>query len=87
MQKLITKQWPFWLGGLFVGLAEIVFYYHYDMFIVVTTGLAQMFAVTEQKVLGIDWVARGIVAWMMREMRAVARDCLTAHRAGVADTA
>lgn len=58
MKTLITKQWPFWLGGLFVGLAEIVFYYHYDMFIVVTTGLAQMFAVTEQKILGIDWVAR-----------------------------
>lgn len=58
MKKLLTKQWPFWLGGLLVGLAEIVFYFHYDMFIVVTTGLAQMFAVTEQKVLGIDWVAR-----------------------------
>lgn len=58
MKGFLNKQWPFWLGGLFVGLAEIVFYYHYDMFIVVTTGLAQMFAVTEQKVLGIDWVAR-----------------------------
>ena len=58
MKDLLTKQWPFWLGGLLVGLAEIVFYFHYDMFIVVTTGLAQMFAVTEQKILGIDWVAR-----------------------------
>lgn len=58
LHSLITNQWPFWLGGLFVGLAEIVFYYHYDMFIVVTTGMAQMFAVTEQNILGIDWVAR-----------------------------
>ena len=23
MKTLITKQWPFWLGGLFVGLADI----------------------------------------------------------------
>lgn len=58
MQWFIRNQWPFWLGGLFVGLAEIIFYFHYDMFIVVTTGLAQMFAVTEVKVFHIDWVAR-----------------------------
>ncbi len=58
MKDLYRKQWPFWLGGLFVGLAEIVFYYHYDMFIVVTTGFAQMFAVVEANFFGIDWVAR-----------------------------
>jgi hypothetical protein len=43
---------------LFVGLAEIVFYFHYDMFIVVTTGMAQMFAVAEDKILDVDWVGR-----------------------------
>ena len=58
MQGLIRNQWPFWLGGAFVGLAEIIFYFHYDMFIVVTTGLAQMFAVTEAKVFQVDWVGR-----------------------------
>ncbi len=57
-RSLITRQWPFWLGGLFVGLAEIVFYYHYDMFIVVTTGFAQMFAVIEKEFFNIDWVGR-----------------------------
>ncbi len=57
-RRLLTRQWPFWLGGLLVGLAEIIFYFHTDMFIVVTTGMAQMFAVTEQHVLGIDWVSR-----------------------------
>lgn len=51
-------QWPFWLGGLFVGLAEIVFYIKYDMFIVVTTGLAQMFAVPEVHLFGWDGVAQ-----------------------------
>jgi len=55
-----TQQWPFWLGGLFVGIAEIVFYIgtDYEMFIVVTTGFAQMFAVSEQFFFGIDWVGR-----------------------------
>ena len=58
MKKLWAYQWPFWLGGLFVGLAEIVFYYKYEMFIVVTTGFAQMYAVGEHYLFGIDWVAR-----------------------------
>jgi len=58
IKKLWTHQWPFWLGGLFVGLAEILFYYKYDMFIVVTTGFAQMYAVSEEYLFGIDWVAR-----------------------------
>jgi len=58
MHELIRKQWPFWLGGFFVGLAEIVFYLKYDYFIPVTTGLAQMYAVTEQRLLGFDFVAR-----------------------------
>ena len=57
-KRLITKQWPFWLGGLLVGLAEIIFYFHSDMFIVVTTGLAQMFATSEEHLFGIDWVGR-----------------------------
>jgi uncharacterized membrane protein YedE/YeeE len=56
IKYLATHQWPFWLGGLFVGLAEIVFYYRYDMFIVVTTGFAQMYAVSEEHILGLDWV-------------------------------
>lgn len=55
--RLIRKQWPFWFGGLFVGLAEILFYIHTDNFIVVTTGFAQMYAVSEHLV-GLDWVAR-----------------------------
>jgi len=59
LRTLITKQWPFWLGGLFVGIAEIVYYIHSgnDDFIVVTTGFAQMYAASEQ-FLGIDWVGR-----------------------------
>jgi len=55
---LLKNQWPFWLGGFFVGLAEIIYYYRYDSFIVVTTGFAQMFAVSEEYLLGIDWVGQ-----------------------------
>ena len=57
--QLVRRQWPFWLGGVFVGIAEILYYIHsenYD-FIVVTTGFAQMYAASEQ-FLGIDWVGR-----------------------------
>lgn len=59
LAALVRRQWPFWLGGVFVGLAEILYYVHsgnYD-FIVVTTGFAQMYAASEQ-FLGVDWVGR-----------------------------
>ena len=58
LKRLVTEQWPFWLGGLFVGLAEILFYVRYDMFIVVTTGLAQLYAVSEKYLFHLDWVGR-----------------------------
>ncbi len=59
LTNLVRKQWPFWLGGLLVGLAEIIYYIHSDNsdFIVVTTGFAQMYASSEQ-FFGIDWVGR-----------------------------
>jgi uncharacterized membrane protein YedE/YeeE len=56
-KRLIKVQWPFWFGGLFVGLAEILYYIHTDNFIVVTTGFAQMYAVSEHLV-GLDWIGR-----------------------------
>jgi len=58
VRDLLRNQWPFWLGGLFVGLAEIVFYLRYDYFIPVTTGLAQMYAVSERNLFGLDWLSR-----------------------------
>jgi len=58
IKVFLRKQWPFWWGGVLVGLAEILFYYKYDMFIVVTTGFAQMFAVSEKYFFGIDWLGR-----------------------------
>lgn len=58
LRDLFTKQWPFWLGGLFVGLAEILYYYHYNDFIGVTTGFAQMYVVSERYLFHSDWVGR-----------------------------
>jgi len=58
LRYLARHQWPFWLGGLFVGISEILFYYRYDMFVVVTTGFAQMYATSEHYLLGLDWVSR-----------------------------
>lgn len=82
----VSRQWPFWLGGLFVGFAEIIFYLKYDYFIPVTTGLAQMYAVSEQKLFGLDFVARvyqpGIhwvivgavlAAWLVAQMESESR--------------
>ncbi|CAK0780722.1 Sulf_transp domain-containing protein [Gammaproteobacteria bacterium] len=58
LNSIISKQWPFWAGGLFVGLAEILYYYHYNDFIGVTTGFAQMYAVSEKHIFHLDWVGR-----------------------------
>jgi len=58
LKNLISKQWPFWMGGLFVGLAEILYYYNYNDFIGVTTGFAQMYVVSEKYVFHLDWVGR-----------------------------
>jgi len=57
--SLLKRQWPFWLGGVFVGIAEILYYIHssHEDFIVVTTGFARMYAASEQ-FLGVDWVGR-----------------------------
>ena len=58
IEIFLRRQWPFWLGGVLVGLSEILFYYQYDTFIVVTTGFAQMYAVSEKYLFGIDWVGQ-----------------------------
>ncbi|CAK0754257.1 Sulf_transp domain-containing protein [Gammaproteobacteria bacterium] len=57
-RSFFTQQWPFWLGGFFVGFSEILFYVRYDKFIGVTTGFAQLYAVSEKYVFHIDWVGR-----------------------------
>jgi len=59
ISTLLRKQWPFWLGGLLVGVAEVLYYIHsgHEDFIVVTTGFAQMYAASEQ-LFGVDWVGR-----------------------------
>ncbi len=58
MSRFVTRQWPFWVGGFFVGLSEILYYYHYNDFIGVTTGFAQMYAVSEKYIFHVDFIGR-----------------------------
>ncbi len=55
----LRKQWPFWISGIFVGVAEIMNYIVLGKPIGLTTGLVEMTAAFEQTVApGIDWWSR-----------------------------
>ena len=55
----LKKQWPFWVSGVFVGIAEIMNYVVLHKPIGLTTGLVEMTAALEQTVApGIDWWSR-----------------------------
>lgn len=55
----LRKQWPFWVSGVFVGIAEIMNYIVLEKPIGLTTGLVEMTAAFEQTVApGVDWWSR-----------------------------
>ena len=55
----LRKQWPFWISGVFVGVAEIMNYIVLHKPIGLTTGLVEMTAAFEQTVApDIDWWSR-----------------------------
>ncbi len=55
----LRKQWPFWVSGVFVGIAEIMNYIVLHKPIGLTTGLVEMTAAFEQTVApGTDWWSR-----------------------------
>jgi len=55
----LRKQWPFWVSGIFVGVAEIMNYVVLEKPIGLTTGLVEMTAAFEQTVApGVDWWSR-----------------------------
>lgn len=55
----MRKQWPFWVSGVFVGIAEIMNYIVLEKPIGLTTGLVEMTAAFEQTVApGVDWWSR-----------------------------
>jgi len=55
----LRKQWPFWVSGVFVGVAEIMNYLVLEKPIGLTTGLVEMTSAFEQTVLpGTDWWSR-----------------------------
>ncbi len=56
----LKKQWPFWVSGVFVGVAEIMNYIVLEKPIGLTTGLVEMTAAMQQTVLpeSVDWWSR-----------------------------
>ena len=55
----LRRQWPFWVSGVFVGVAEIMNYLVLEKPIGLTTGLVEMTAAFERTVApGIDWWSR-----------------------------
>jgi hypothetical protein len=81
-QLSLRKQWPFWISGAFVGLAEVMHYVAFGKPIHLTTGLVQMTSALEQTLApGLNWWSRayqpdvhwgtiGIVlgAWLVTRM-------------------
>ncbi len=60
----LRKQWPFWISGVFVGVAEIMNYLALGRPIGLTTGLVEMTSAAERTVArvtgapGMDWWSR-----------------------------
>jgi uncharacterized membrane protein YedE/YeeE len=83
----LRKQWPFWVSGVFVGVAEVMHYIVFDKPIHLTTGLVQMTSALEQTLApAADWWSRayhpdvhwGIVgillgAWLVTRMERESR--------------
>jgi len=83
----LRKQWPFWISGVFVGVAEVMNYVVLEKPIGLTTGLVEMTAAFERTVApGIDWWSRaydpnvhwiiiGVVigAWLVSRMEGESR--------------
>jgi hypothetical protein len=83
----LKKQWPFWVSGVFVGVAEVMHYIAFGKPINLTTGLVQMTSALEQTIApGLDWWSRafnpdvhwGIIgiligAWLVTRMEGESR--------------
>ncbi|WPL18230.1 putative inner membrane protein [Thiorhodovibrio winogradskyi] len=83
----LRKQWPFWVSGVFVGVAEVMHYIAFGKPINLTTGLVQMTSALEQTLApGLDWWSRafapdvhwgilGIIlgAWLVARMEGESR--------------
>ena len=53
-----SRQWPFAVGGVIVGLGEVLYFLVFGTFIPVTTGLAKMFATVEANITGVGAISR-----------------------------
>jgi hypothetical protein len=83
----LRRQWPFWVSGVFVGVAEVMHYIVFGTPIHLTTGLVQMTSALEQTLApSLDWWSRayhpdvhwgiiGIIfgAWLVTRMERESR--------------
>ncbi len=90
LRAVFRNQWSFALGGLIVGLGEVIYFLTFGTFIPVTTGLAKMFATVEQNITGthtilqayspdIHWVIIGALsgAWFVGRLEKESRNWVT----------
>ncbi len=67
-KKIFLEQWPFWLSGLLVGLAEVLYYLRYHTFITFTTSMGQMFAGIEELIFPIPFLSKAFtpdINWVL----------------------
>lgn len=57
-RNFLSLQWSFAIGGLLIGLGEVIYFLKFGKFIPVTTGLARMFSSVESNVTGTETVSR-----------------------------
>jgi len=85
--SFLKRQWAFALGGLVVGLGEVIHYLVFKKFIMVTTGLAWMFSTVEANVThtqtisrmyppNVHWVIIGalLAAWLVGRLEGESRN-------------
>ena len=53
-----SRQWAFAMGGLIIGIGEVIHFLAFKKFIPVTTGLAKMFATVEANITHTETVSR-----------------------------
>lgn len=67
-KKLFHEQWPFWVSGLLVGIAEVLYYWRYHTFITFTTSMGQMFAGVEELLVPIPFLSKAFkpdINWVL----------------------
>ncbi len=87
ISRFFKNQWSFAIGGLIIGIGEVIYFLAFKKFIPVTTGLAKMFSTVEANLThtntvsrlyspDIHWVIIGALlgAWLVGRMEGESRN-------------